>query len=643
MPARPLPVQAHRQCWQSEEWVEIGMVTTEQETPGRATVAQRWLARLALVAAAAAVLVPLLAIGFRASLAVTITGVVGLALAAAGVWWALTNKGLVRWLAVAVAVVAPLVILVLYTSRGLLWVVLVAFGLLAVAVAAGRAALSREAVPERMREYDVPPPKRPYLIMNPRSGGGKVGRFALKDKAEALGATVALLEGPGTVDVGELARAAVADGADLLGVAGGDGTQALVAGIAAEHGIPLLVISAGTRNHFALDLGLDREDPSRCLNALRDGVELRVDLGFIGDRPFVNNASFGAYAAVVQSPAYRDDKRRTTTEMLPDLLAGQQGPHLVARAENLAIEGPQAVLVSNNVYGMGDIAGLGRRAWLDRATLGVFAVKVNSAPQAAGLLAGTNPRGLIRLAAPEVVVDADGTARRCLPVLPLDIAHPFQPVGLADLWWNKGNGSLGSPGSGAFERLQLAGSDRLRERLVVALVLVGVALGGVGDGAVELVVLPQVLGDRDRIPRAGVGPGRGPAADARVEVEPQRGHGLDLGRALHVAQLPPVVVPLDVHTLGPAQEDVAGGLQHPLPLDHPLAVLLVAAPGQVVLQDRPGCLLDLQEQRILLVAALEQDDEGPGADAAHPDHLAGQVDEPEPLQQQTAIVLEGAR
>jgi hypothetical protein len=293
------------------------------------------------------------------------------------------------------------------------------------------------------------------------------------------------------VALGLLALAVAAGRADLLGVAGGDGTQALVAAIAAEHGIPLLVISAGTRNHFALDLGLDREDPSRCLDALRDGVELRVDLGFIGGRPFVNNASFGAYAAVVQSPAYRDDTRRTTTEMLPDLLAGQQGPHLVAGAENLAIEGPQAVLVSNNVYGMGDIAGLGRRAWLDRATLGVFAVKVNSAPQAAGLLAGTNPRGLIRLAAPEVVVDADGTARRCLPVLPLDIAHPFQPVGLADLWWNKGNGSLGSSGSGAFDRLQPAGSDRVGERLVVALVLVGVALGKGADRPVERVVLPR--------------------------------------------------------------------------------------------------------------------------------------------------------
>jgi diacylglycerol kinase family enzyme len=383
------------------------MVATEQETPGTAAVPQRWLARLALVAAAAAVLVPPVVAGLRQSLALVLVGLVGLALTLAGAWWALTNKGLVRWLAAALAVAAPLTVLVLYRRERLLWVALLALGLGVLAVAGGRAALRRDAIPERMREYEVPPPRRPFLIMNPRSGGGKVTRFGLKDKAEALGAQVALLEGPGTVDVGELARQAVAEGADLLGVAGGDGTQALVAGIAAEHGVPLLVISAGTRNHFALDLGLDREDPSRCLDALKDGVELQVDLGFIGDRPFVNNASFGAYAAVVQSPAYRDDKRRTTTDMLPELLVGQRGPRLVARAANVTIDGPQAVLVSNNVYGMGDIAGLGRRARLDRGNLGLFAVTVSSAVQAAGLVRGTQSRGLTRLAGREVTVDAD--------------------------------------------------------------------------------------------------------------------------------------------------------------------------------------------------------------------------------------------
>jgi diacylglycerol kinase family enzyme len=383
------------------------MVTTEQETPGGVTVAQRWLARLALVAAAAAVLVPPLVAGFRQSVALVLVGLAGLALTLAAVWWALTHRGLVRGLAAAVAVAAPLAVLVLFIRARLTWVVLVAYGLLVLAVAAGRAALRRDAIPERMREHEVPPPRRPYLIMNPRSGGGKVARFGLKDKAEALGATVALLEGPGTVDVGELARRAVAGGADLLGVAGGDGTQALVAGIAAEHDLPLLVISAGTRNHFALDLGLDRDDPSRCLDALGDGVELQVDLGVIGDRPFVNNASFGAYAAVVQSPAYRDDKRRTTTEMLPELLVGQRGPRLVARAANVTVDGPQAVLVSNNQYGMGDIAGLGRRARLDRGTLGMFAVTVQSAAQAAGLLGGRRSRGLISLVGREVVIDAD--------------------------------------------------------------------------------------------------------------------------------------------------------------------------------------------------------------------------------------------
>ena len=169
--------------------------------------------------------------------------------------------------------------------------------------------------------------------MNPGSGGGKVAKFGLNDKATALGAQVSLLEGPGIVDVAALARQAVDGGADLLGVAGGDGTQALVAGIAAGRDVPMMVISAGTRNHFALDLGLDRDDPSTCLDALSDGVELHIDLGLIGDRTFVNNASFGVYAEVVQSPAYRDDKTGTALQMLPDMLAGHQGAHLVVRVD----------------------------------------------------------------------------------------------------------------------------------------------------------------------------------------------------------------------------------------------------------------------------------------------------------------------
>ena len=368
---------------------------------------QRWLARLAFAAAAAVVV--LLLSGALRSIAVLLLGFAGLAIACAAAWWFLANRGVLRWLAFAVLVAAPVFVIVVYVAAGLLWEIVLGAVLAAAAVAAGRAALSSDHASAKPPEYDAAPQRQPFVIMNPRSGGGKVGKFGLGDKAAALGAEVALLEGPGIVDVAALARQAVDDGADLLGVAGGDGTQALVAGIAAGRDVPMMVISAGTRNHFALDLGLDRDDPSAGLDALTDAVELRIDLGLIGDRTFVNNASFGACAQVVQSPAYRDDKAGTALQMLPDLLTGQQGAHLVVRADGrVVLDGPQAVLVSNNPYGTGDIVGLGRRARLDQGVLGVVGVKVGNAVQAAGLLRRPQrSRSVTVLTACEVVIDSD--------------------------------------------------------------------------------------------------------------------------------------------------------------------------------------------------------------------------------------------
>ena len=365
----------------------------------------RWLARLSfvLMLAAAAVLVGFA--GLR-SLALVAVGVCAVAAVVAGAYWFVSNRGVARWLAVALVLAAPIVVIVLYALSNLLWVAVLAVALAAGALAAARAAMGASAETSAMPVYPAAPPERAFVVMNPRSGGGKVTKFGLKDKAEALGAEVALLEGPGMVDVAALARRAVADGADLLGVAGGDGTQALVAGIAAEHDLPFLVISAGTRNHFALDLGLDREDPASCLDALTDGVELRIDLGVIGGRTFVNNASFGAYAEVVRSPAYRDDKRGTTLQLLPDLLKGHGGSQLTARAGSVTIKAPQALLVSNNRYETTDIVGLGRRARLDTGTLGIAAVTVDSARQAVRLIRGGNDHGLTLLTAAKVVVES---------------------------------------------------------------------------------------------------------------------------------------------------------------------------------------------------------------------------------------------
>ena len=370
------------------------------------TKTRRWLARASFALMLAAVALVLAVAGWH-SLTLVALGAVGVCAVLAGGYWFLANRGVRRWLALALVVAAPVLILVAFTRASLLWVAVVAVALMILAAGTARSALSTGGPDAAMPARPAARPQRPFLIMNPRSGGGKVTKFGLKDKAEALGAEVALLQGPGTVDVAALTRKAVADGADLLGVAGGDGTQALVAGIAAEHGLPFLVISAGTRNHFALDLGLDREDPSTCLNALTDGEELRVDLGVIADRTFVNNASFGAYAEVVRSPAYRDDKRGTTLQTLPDLLNGHQGARLTAQAAGTRIDGPQALLISNGPYEMSDVAGLGRRARLDAGTLGVVAVRVDSARQAIGLLRRGHGPGLTTLTASEVTVEAD--------------------------------------------------------------------------------------------------------------------------------------------------------------------------------------------------------------------------------------------
>ncbi len=326
----------------------------------------------------------------------------------AAAYFFLSRRGILRWLSLAVFVLAPIAVIVVFAFRGVLWVAIVSAAVWLLASMTARVALARDRTDWRMPEHPAEPPARhPYLIMNPKSGGGKVEKFDLQRKAEDLGAEVFLIGGPEPVDVAEVARQAVAGGADLLGVAGGDGTQALVAGVAAEHGLPFLVISAGTRNHFALDLGLDREDPSACLGALSDGVELRVDLGMINGQVFVNNASFGAYAEVVETPAYRDDKLNTTLNLLPDLLQGHRGAVLNAQADGTEIRSPQALLVANNPYGTGDVAGLSRRARLDRGMLGVVGVKVRSARQAVDLLRGSKATGLRVLTTKKIEISAD--------------------------------------------------------------------------------------------------------------------------------------------------------------------------------------------------------------------------------------------
>ncbi|MFD3534076.1 diacylglycerol/lipid kinase family protein [Streptomyces sp. NPDC058664] len=372
-------------------------------------------ARLALVCALGAV-VALVAAGGAGGLLILVVGVVGSVLTGMGTWWALSRRGAVRVAGALLMVAAPVAILVIYAWADVWLTALIAIALWAAAVVCGRSALRAVHQPQGMQAVAAGPrPRRPVLIMNPKSGGGKVGRFGLVEKAEALGARVVLLDTAVKTDVAALARQAVAEGADLLGVAGGDGTQALVAEVAAEHDLPFLVISAGTRNHFAMDLGLDREDPARCLDALTDGEELRIDLGIVGGRTFVNTASFGIYAEIVQRPDYRDAKADTALDALPDLLLGYAGHPLDAVTDDTRLESQQALLISNNPYDAPEPMTLGgRRPRLDLGALGLVGIRVTNAAQAADVaLLGARAAGLHELTSHQIVIRSDAES---LPV-----------------------------------------------------------------------------------------------------------------------------------------------------------------------------------------------------------------------------------
>ncbi|MFC9795360.1 diacylglycerol/lipid kinase family protein [Streptomyces sp. NPDC057695] len=401
---------------------------------GDPTDQARVLARWALGAAVAAVVLLISGLG-GAGVLVLLGALVGLACSAVGIWWFLAHRGALRVIGALLAVGAPIAVLVVYVVWGPWLTALLALALWSVALVCARTSLrlirgrsGPKALPRGERR---PRPRRAVLIMNPTSGGGKVARFKLVERAEKLGARVVLIDTATEADVTAIARQAVADGADLLGVAGGDGTQALVAAVAAEHDLPFLVISAGTRNHFALDLGLDRTDPSTCLDALVDGEEFRVDLGSVSGRPFVNTVSFGVYADVVQLPEYRDAKAGTAVEVLPDLLQGGGGDRLDALADGVPLPAQQALLVSNNPYATTDplTAAAGRRPRLDGGELGVIAIRVDGAAQAAEMVVrGTQASGLNVLTAARVEVTGKAAAPVPVPASAL-VPAPARPPG----------------------------------------------------------------------------------------------------------------------------------------------------------------------------------------------------------------------
>ena len=356
---------------------------------------------------------------------------VALCVALMAAWTALVNRGTRRVLGGVVALVALVGLVALFDLRSIVRISLVV-GLVLASAAAARFALAHDLAPAGFDSRKVGPAQHGVLLMNPWSGGGKVERFDLEAEARRRGVTAIVLRRGD--DLRTLAEQAVDAGADVIGMAGGDGSQALVADVARRHDLPFVCVPAGTRNHFALDLGLDRADVAAALAAYGDAVERRIDLATIGDRVFVNNASMGVYATVVQSDAYRNAKLATTAQLLPDLLGPTAPPF------DLRFHGPggergisaDMVLVSNDVYRLESMSGFGTRARIDDGVLGVVTVAVDRARDLPALISAeatgrirrfsgyrewTTPEFIVDSGQPLVDVGVDGEALQLAPPL----------------------------------------------------------------------------------------------------------------------------------------------------------------------------------------------------------------------------------
>ena len=352
--------------------------------PERPSAAMRLAAVVAMAALVAAAV--LLLIGIALHLAAVVLAFISLLVGVTGAWYAVSRRGVVRVIAVIVVVASVAALGTgLFFADISIWRVILIAALGGVSVLAARYALKRtrrQLRAETAHLVRVGRAAHPVLIMNPKSGGGKVERFHLDQECQQRGIEPIVLR-PGD-DLLQLAEDAIARGADVVGMAGGDGSQALVASVAARHDIPHVCVPAGTRNHFALDLGLDRSDVVGALDAFTDGVERRIDLATVNGRTFVNNASLGLYAEIVQSPDYRDAKVKTAASILPDLL----GPN--AAPLDLRYTGPdgqahptaQLILVSNDPYELDYPGGQGTRARIDQGVLGIVAVMIADADDA---------------------------------------------------------------------------------------------------------------------------------------------------------------------------------------------------------------------------------------------------------------------
>ena len=383
-------------------------------TRGTGRVRPRWwaVAALAALVLVAAGLVQVILGSRREALNLLVGTVLSLAVMAATAWWAFTTRRVwKRWLNIAIAVLAVANVVLGFLEFGFrqaAGATAIVAGSLAYAACARHAlrppglwttpdASSATGLPSRFggpttggSGSSAPgAPGQPWLVVNPWSGDGKAGRVGLVEAARARGVRVHVLERG--EDLVALVQEAVAGGAGAVGVAGGDGSLGLVAKVAVEADVPFVCVPAGTRNHFAGDLGLDRSDPVAALEAF-GGPERRIDVGLVGERMFLNNVSLGAYADMVADPRYRAAKFFTAHAVLPASLRGEHDLLQVGLRDAEGREHPDVLvlLVACNNYELNGV-----RERLDGGVLQVSALRARTGAALAGLATRALARGRV--------------------------------------------------------------------------------------------------------------------------------------------------------------------------------------------------------------------------------------------------------
>lgn len=208
------------------------------------------------------------------------------------------------------------------------------------------------------------------LVANPDAGGGAAERVER-----------ALRAGGAEVEVFPPDRAdeAAASGAERMAIAGGDGSLAPAALAAGNAGIPVVVIPTGTANDFAGAAELPEALDAACGLALRGERTRRVDLGRLGERPFLNVASAGLAPKAARRAAGLKGALGSLAYLAGAIEAGARAQPLRCRAEcdgSELFEGEvwQLTVGCSGAFGAGSSVG----GELDDGRLRVVAVPARS-------------------------------------------------------------------------------------------------------------------------------------------------------------------------------------------------------------------------------------------------------------------------